>query len=558
MSKLHTRQVAHHLHEVFDASVDVSDRERDAPEERENHFLTRALAAFSIMTLAECDEIDAADAICDGYGDGGIDAVWFSEQSSHMILVQSKWKKSGGGVDLAGTLRFKQGVEHLLEGEKAHFTEQNVLSRWDKIQDVIATPSVRVDLVLATTANNVSSEITTEMTEYCHKVNDGVAETLRFRSFNLSEVHNTIIKTKEGAPIDGDLLLQDWGKLSDPHTAYYGKISATALAQFHEDHGDRLFDKNIRKVIRSSAVNETIVASLEVEPSKFWYLNNGVTALCSSIERAAQGGSSREAGIFRAQGLSIVNGAQTVGAIHSAWRRSPEALESAHVSMRIIVVPEDDQQFAQQVTRANNTQNQVKNKDFAALDPNQERLRRELLADDIIYEYKSGGEVGGNQGFGFEEAIVALACAFKGESSYCVLAKGSVGRLWEDIRKPPYARLVTKSVTGENVWALVRHLRVVETRLREARQARTGWARNVVVHGNRFIFRQVTHRLGISSANAAAVPVTEKQLRDETMCVVDEVEEQLKEAFDGSYLASLFKNQSKCQRIEAELRADNT
>lgn len=540
---------------MFDGSVDVSDRDRDTPEDRENHFLTRALAAYSIVTLAECDEIDAADAICDGYGDGGIDAVWFSEQSSHMILVQSKWKKNGGGVDLSGTLRFKQGVEHLLDGDKSHFLEKSVLSRWDKIQDVLATPSVRVDLVLATTANNVSSEIASEMTNYCRKVNDGVADTLRFRSFNLGEVHNTIIKTKEGSPIHGDLLLQDWGKVSEPHTAYYGRIPASALAQFHEDHGDRLFDKNIRKVIRSSSVNETIVASLEKEPSKFWYMNNGVTALCSSIKRAAHGGSGREAGIFRAEGLSIVNGAQTVGAIHSAWSRCPTALDLAHVSMRIIVVPEDDdQQFAQQVTRANNTQNQVKNKDFAALDPNQERLRRELLADDIIYEYKSGGEVGVTQGFGFEEAIVALACAFKDEPSYCVLAKGSVGRLWEDIRKPPYARLVTKNVTGENIWALVRHLRTVETCLRDARQGRTGWARNVVVHGNRFIFRQVAQRLGITGTNAASVTITQKRLGDETIAVVNELEQRLKEAYDGSYLASLFKNQSKCHQIEGELK----
>jgi hypothetical protein len=44
------------------------------PEARESNFLSRALAAYAVHKLAGCDLDEAAHAVVDGGGDGGIDA----------------------------------------------------------------------------------------------------------------------------------------------------------------------------------------------------------------------------------------------------------------------------------------------------------------------------------------------------------------------------------------------------------------------------------------------------------------------------------------------------
>ena len=96
-----------------------------------------------------------------------------------------------------------------------------------------------------------------------------------------------------------------------------------------------MFSSNIRFFLRDSEVNEGIFNSVRHEPEKFWYYNNGITALCSSIGKKPLGGSGRDTGIFECKDVKIVNGAQTVGSIARAYQNSPEQVEKAKVLIRL-------------------------------------------------------------------------------------------------------------------------------------------------------------------------------------------------------------------------------
>jgi AIPR protein len=348
-----------------------------------------------------------------------------------------------------------------------------------------------------------------------------------------------------------DVALHDWGSVQEPHIAYYGQIEAEDLAAWWSEHGARLLAKNLRKFIGDSEVNNSIVDTLLADPENFWYFNNGVTVLCTSLEKKPIGGGDRRSGQFRCEGISIVNGAQTVGCIGTAQLKSPEQVAKARVMVRFISLADCPPEFASEVTRATNTQNRIERRDFVSLDKEQERLQTELRLEGHQYALKTGDiDPLPDSGCSVTEATVALACALA-DSGLAVQAKREIGRLWENIERPPYRLIFNGSVSGLKLWRCVEVLRAVEAELKTIQDGEEGKTRSIAVHGNRLILHAVLQRLPVAefsdpqhdmnATRAQTILVTHKVFESMT----SEVEKQ----FPGSYVASLFKNATKCKAI---------
>ena len=83
------------------------------------------------------------------------------------------------------------------------------------------------------------------------------------------------------------------------------------------------------------------------------------------------------------------------------------------------------------VTRTNNRQDRIEGRDFVALDPEQTRIRTELVIDGIDYQLmRSETIVRGDSAFDLVEATTALACASK-TVRLPVQLKREIGRLWD-------------------------------------------------------------------------------------------------------------------------------
>ena len=63
-----------------------------------------------------------------------------------------------------------------------------------------------------------------------------------------------------------DVLLNNWGEIDAPIKAYYGTISACMIGEWYKEHGNQLFDKNIRYYKGSTEVNQGIKTVLKTEP----------------------------------------------------------------------------------------------------------------------------------------------------------------------------------------------------------------------------------------------------------------------------------------------------
>jgi hypothetical protein len=539
---LHVKQVAAAIERRFRDLIDVSDVGEST---RAGTLLTRGLAALAVQMVTGRDPAAAAATIVDGGEDGGIDAIWVEETAPRIVLVQSKWRQNGkGGIDLGEMHKFIDGLKMLTEERFERFNAK-VKPFAAQLTSALREAHLRITVVVVTTGTSTLGQHSQRVFgDVAEQMNDPT-EQVELRVLGLAEVHRFLVEGT-GTQVDVEATLANWGPLDGPYQAFYGAVSAGEVAAWYDQHGDRLFDGNIRRALGPTPANRSLIATLNAAPGHFWYFNNGITALCQEIHKTAAGGASRTFGRFVLRGVTVVNGAQTVASVAAAARQDPATVEQAQVLVRLISLTDVPPDFGEQVTRATNTQNTVEARDFVALDRLQSTLREDFaLRLGKRYAVKRGeAEPVGTEGCSVVEAADALACAHA-DPSYAVIAKRERGLLLET-GESYYRQLFTPDLTADLVWHRVEVLRLVDAELAERQRELAGRSKLVAVHGNRLtahlVFQMLPCVLDGTRPLGEAVPVlTSKHLEH----LIEEVERQ----FPDGYIASLFKNATKCRQL---------
>lgn len=79
--------------------------------------------------------------------------------------------------------------------------------------------------------------------------------------------------------------------------------------------------------------------------------------------------------------------------------------------VQIISLENSEDGFGDKITKLSNTKNRIDNKAFAAMDPLQEKLRKDLLMVGIDYVYKDeDNNTIGNNTCNIDESVVAIGC----------------------------------------------------------------------------------------------------------------------------------------------------
>ena len=553
MSIIHVRQIEAKLRSLFTNLINLSDYVSKPKSEQDSAFLTRALAAFAILVTADITPDQAALCITDGFHDNGIDAVYFDSREKVLFVVQTKWRHDGtGSIERGDALKFITGVKDLINAEFDRFNDK-IKNRSVEILDALSLANTRIVLLVAYTGQaTLSQEVSRDFKDFLNDMNDP-SEVVELRVLRQGNLHGIVASGTLGAPINFDVVLKDWGQIREPFSAYYGLVSATEVADWWNKYYPKLFMPNIRSFLGETEINQSIVGTLLSEPEKFWYFNNGITALCSKIRKKPLGGNTHETGVFECLDVSVVNGAQTVGAIATANAKSPDQVAKAAVLIRFISLESCPEDFALRVTRTTNTQNRIDSRDFVSLDTeNQERIRTELQLEGIEYIYKAGYTVRDSRsGFDFLEAIIAVACAHS-ELAYTVQAKGKVSLLYEDISKAPYKALFNPSLSSIRLWKLVQIHRAIEDKLKAERGKRQGRETMLPVHGNRFLARQVFRHLPLGNLDDPRRDIQEilGLVPEFAIRAIDSTASAISEKYPESYLANLFRNMKKCQDVE--------
>lgn len=561
-TKLNVGYVAKEVATRFAPHIDISDKTNASLAQQEVTLKTRGLAAFALSSLVEdLDEAIAAAHVTDGSKDCGIDALYIDEATKVVYVVQSKWHESGTGSIALGDLhKTLAGLRYLMEEQFDRFNSK-FEHIFPALETALSDPETIFELVLTTTGeSSLGEEVEQALTDALEELNE-LSELLRVRQVGLAQLRAFIIQGSASHRIDAELSLMSWGPLTEPYSAYFGLIHAQDLVDLYLKHGGRLFDKNLRKALGATPVNAALIATVKSTPENFWYFNNGVTVLCERISKSPKGAASRISGDFAVEGLSVVNGAQTVSSLTTVAKESPDSLDAVLVWIRVISLEGAPDEFANDVTRSTNTQNSVEASDFFALDSEQLRLKEDLrLSLGLDYVFRRGETAPvPSAGTSASEALVSLACAHR-DSSFAVIAKSAVGRLEERAGRY-YPQLINASTSPHALWNSVQVLREVEIELVKARKSSEGRKSAVAQQGNRIIAHVVMQRLGGVGALASATTIEDRKelvarAREDVPKVLEAMTDRIASDFANNYVTSLFKNAERCVQLVASTMED--
>jgi len=165
-------------------------------------------------------------------------------------------------------------------------------------------------------------------------------------------------------------------------SAFVTTLSGSQLRDLYVEHGDRLFDRNVRLFLgaRKGGVNAGIRDTIDSDTDRpnFWAYNNGVTFICDRY--------SEHKNRLRLENFSIVNGCQTTVTIANS---SAESVRAVRVLARFIAAPE---RAIDQIIRFTNSQNPIRLWDLSAQDKLQKRIKKDLaaLTQPFLYVLRKG------------------------------------------------------------------------------------------------------------------------------------------------------------------------
>lgn len=356
-------------------------------------YKSEAWALFALELKFDIDDIHsvAASTITDGKNDRKCDIIYIDLEEKSAIIAQSyfaesikpsakknkasdlntaaAWVLSRDLQDLPSLLRprVKELRSALEDGliEKLEFWYIHNCYEHDEISNELKT----VDLT-AKQAIKQNKKYDQKITVSSKEIGINTIEEWYKASSAPILVHDTIqIRTFGG-----------YLSASDNWRVFSTAVPARWIYEQFKTYNEQLFSANVRSYLGSrkteSNINNGIKTTAENDPENFLVFNNGITALVNKIEIGKRYKNKKEDQTYQfitITGLSIVNGAQTTGAIGSL-DKSPNS--NAIVPVRFIEC--QNPKIIENIIRYNNSQNTVQVADFRSTDLTQSRLRKEF------------------------------------------------------------------------------------------------------------------------------------------------------------------------------------
>lgn len=263
-------RIATKLDDLFNEKIDISDVKTS--DDDRSTFYSRAIAALSIMIQCGIDET-----LSGSCHDMGIDAVYNDSTQKKLVLVQSKWRRDGtGGISQEEAGSFAQGVKRIINSE-FEGCNAKISAKQTDIIAALKDMDYQIEVIFCHTGNQCITDYSKRpITDLLKQVNEeDVAEILVFKEIKLQDIYDFLASSQalDDITID-DVILSNWGTIDEPFKAYYGSIPASAVGEWYQRYGNRLFAKNIRYYKGSTDVNQGIKEVLRTEPEKFFYYRN--------------------------------------------------------------------------------------------------------------------------------------------------------------------------------------------------------------------------------------------------------------------------------------------
>lgn len=353
--------------------------------------------AFLLLGVASYLDIDIAEAtqyITDGGQDGGFDAAYIEEgQDSqiNVVLFQSKYSRK---LEIDSNFP-ANAVEKAVNTVKCVFDPSaNIQLNYKSKKKVDEIRSFILDgKIPYVTFVMLNNGLTwnDDGKNYIDNAFKG-QEQVRFEHFCHTDIINYINRT---TPINTHINFS--GKAIQEDFNYkrviLGRVAVSEIFKLMDEYGDRLLEKNIRRYLGRSIINEQISRTLLSKEKKqnFFFFNNGVTMICDKFRY--NGLQDKDWNVIIDK-LQIINGGQTCRTIYQTFKEHPENdYSQVYILVRLYEV-NDDEDVVKDITYATNNQNPVDMRDLKSNDELQVLL--ETSAAELGYTYKRKRDNSGN------------------------------------------------------------------------------------------------------------------------------------------------------------------
>jgi hypothetical protein len=359
-----------------------------------------SIGLFALALRFGLEDLDtvAANSLTDGSDDKKCDIVYVDRDEGHAVLAQCYYStkpRQSAPANKASDLN--TAVTWLLQRPHAELPER-LRPVATELRQAIIDGSLQELHIWYVHNLPESKNVQQELVSVEHSLDAALKSHFPGKKLRISalEVGSTVLEDWY-ADTQSPILVSDTFDLRIPAgfevagakwKGYVTTVPGRFLYQAYRKHGTKLFSANVREYLgsrRSDAnINNGIKRSAQESPGDFWVFNNGLTILVHTYNPSRDKQGLR----LSVSGLSIVNGAQTTGALGSLDRRPASDVQ---VPVRFVVTSDKDTIF--DIIQYNNSQNKVTASDFRSRDRTQRRLRDEVAA--IPHAEFQGGRRGG-------------------------------------------------------------------------------------------------------------------------------------------------------------------
>ncbi|EPU3679469.1 AIPR family protein [Escherichia coli] len=380
-------------------------------EDKPKKQISRAFSAFVLQQKFDLDVVTATKAVVDDYEDHGLDAIYYHEADQTLYLVQSKMK-----VDAQFTLgeaqAFIEGIKLLLNKQFNRFN-QNVQNLQAQIETAL-DECEHIQLLIAYTGSGITMQAQNYLQPAIQELIDEGEEQIEpgYQGFTATDVEQALRSEHAVDTVNERVAVYKFRVQEQPRKVVFGIAKLTDLIALHTTHDRKLYEKNIRYFIGSGrrGVNKAIKDTLLHEPENFIYLNNGITLDGNAVKPKGNIRGHTGSKHIAVDGLSVVNGAQTIASAAQFMRENLD-VDISQAQVMVTIINTGNDAFHKQVTKARNLQNPVDLANFAALDDTQERLRQEMKMFGVEYLYRpQQSAAAGIRSITIETLAKALAC----------------------------------------------------------------------------------------------------------------------------------------------------
>ena len=359
-----------------------------------------ALGLFALGLKFGIEDLEtvAADAITDGNDDKKCDIVYIDESEGYVVVTQCyKSTRSRPAAPANKASDLNTAVAWLLQRPLKELPER-IASPARQLREGIKNGLIQKMFIWYVhnlpESPNVAEELkTVEETAKSALANRFPSSLVTISANEIGQSNFSTWYSETLSPIlvndEFQLDLQHGYEVAGPNwSAFVTSVPASFLFRIYKKYRTKLFSANVRDYLGSrssdSNINNGIKKTAETEPTNFWVFNNGLTILVNDYQELSSPRKRR----LTISGMSIVNGAQTTGALASLGKAPAEV----EVLARFVKTGDDD--LIHSIIQYNNSQNKVTASDFRSTDSVQKRLKDQMLR--IPNSEYQGGRRGGS------------------------------------------------------------------------------------------------------------------------------------------------------------------